>query len=65
MTGPWSSQLCRDCGQDHQSGGEALHCTERIADACGCGHCPNCQMAAWWRAHPRYVDWKIEQTEAG
>lgn len=50
---------CRDCGQDHQSGGEALDCTERMADSCGCGSCFNCHLANWWRLHPQYVEWKI------
>jgi hypothetical protein len=46
--------LCKDCGQDHQTSLEALRCEERVAEACGCGHCRACRMAAWWRRQPRY-----------
>lgn len=56
-----NGQLCRDCGQDHQNGGEALDCTERMADACGCGECFNCTHAAWWRSHPKYIEWQNEK----
>ncbi len=49
-----NGNLCRDCGLGHRTSLDALRCTERMADACGCGHCPNCKMAASWRAHPKY-----------
>lgn len=56
-----NGNLCQDCGQDHQSGGEALDCTERMADLCGCGKCRNCREAAWWRQHPQYAEWQDEK----
>jgi len=62
MTGPTSVNLCRDCGQDHTSGGEALDCTERLAEACRCGHCTSCLVARWWQLHPGYVEWQNQKT---
>lgn len=50
---------CKHCGERHCFGVEALRCDEKIADKCGCGKCPACTHANWWRNHPSYVEERI------
>ncbi len=42
---------CRDCGENHVTGGDGLRCSVKIAsrhpDDCACR---DCRMARWWLA---------------